>query len=62
MPSSAVGTFTAHDDYAAAIRGQHAEVTVVGRGEFRARLTKVELHRLWMQRFVRQPATDCSFC
>ena len=50
MPSSAVGTFTDPDDYAAAIRGRHAEVTVVGRGQFRARLTKVELHRLWMQR------------
>jgi AraC-like DNA-binding protein len=50
MPSSAVGTFTDSDDYAAAIRGRHAEVTVVGRGQFRAKLTKVELHRLWMQR------------
>ncbi|MBV9198359.1 MAG: helix-turn-helix domain-containing protein [Alphaproteobacteria bacterium] len=50
MPSSAVGTFTDPDDYAAAIRGRDAEVILVGRGQFKAKLTKVELHRLWMQR------------
>jgi AraC-like DNA-binding protein len=51
MPSSAVLTFTDPDDYAASIRGGTVELTVVGRGDFNAKLTRVELHRLWMQRF-----------
>jgi AraC-like DNA-binding protein len=52
MPSSAVRTFSDPDDYAAAIRGQQAAVTVVGRGQFTAKLVQIDLHRLWMQRLV----------
>ena len=51
MPSSAVRTFTDPDDYAAAIRATRAELTVTGRGHFTAKLTRIDLHRLWMQRF-----------
>jgi AraC-like DNA-binding protein len=51
MPSSAVLTFTDPDDYAATIRNTKAEVTVTGRGEFAAKITRIDLHRLWMQRF-----------
>jgi AraC-like DNA-binding protein len=51
MPSSAVNTFTDPDEYAASIRATKAEVTVTGRGEFTAQLTRIDLHRLWMQRF-----------
>jgi hypothetical protein len=51
MPSSAVQTFSEPDAYAAAIRATKAEVTVNARGKFSARLTKIDLHRLWMQRF-----------
>jgi hypothetical protein len=51
MPSSAVRMFTDPDDYAASIRGGSVELTVTGRGAFNAKLTRVELHRLWMQRF-----------
>jgi AraC-like DNA-binding protein len=51
MPSSAVLTFTDPDDYAAAIRATRAELTVTGRGQFAAKLTRIDLHRLWMQRF-----------
>ena len=51
MSSSAVHTFTDPDDYAAAIRGTKAEVTVIGRGQFTAEITRIDLHRLWMQRF-----------
>jgi len=51
MPSSAVRTFSDPDDYAASIRGGTVEMTVVGRGDFSAKLTRIQLHRLWMQRF-----------
>jgi hypothetical protein len=51
MPSSAVRTFTDADDYGAAIRQAAVEVTVAGRGDFNATLTRIDLHRIWMQRF-----------
>jgi len=51
MPSSAVRTFSDPDDYTASIRGTSAEMTVIGRGHFEAKLTQIELHRLRMQRF-----------
>ena len=51
MTSSAVRTFLEPDDYAASIRVARTEMTVIGGGHFRARLTDINLHRLWMQRF-----------
>jgi AraC-like DNA-binding protein len=51
MPSSAVRTFTDPDDYAATIRAGTVDLTVTGRGDFDAKLTRIDLHRLWMQRF-----------
>jgi AraC-like DNA-binding protein len=51
MPSSAVRTFTDSDAYASAIRATRAEITVTARGHFAAKLTRIDLHRLWMQRF-----------
>ena len=50
MPSSQVLTFTDPDDYAASIRRSSIEITVTGRGQFSAKLTSVDLHRLVMQR------------
>jgi len=50
MPSSAVRTFTDPDDYAAAHRGAKSELTVIGRGHFTGKLTRIGLHRLGMQR------------
>ena len=51
MPSSAVRTFTDPDDYAASIRATSAEMTVTARGKFSAKLIRIDLHRLWTQRF-----------
>lgn len=50
MPSSAVFTFTDPYAYQTAIRAGDVEVVVTGRGEYRAELTRVDFHRLWMQR------------
>lgn len=50
MPSSAVRTFSDPDNYAAAIRATNSEMTVTGRGQFAAKLIRIDLHRLWMQR------------
>jgi AraC-like DNA-binding protein len=51
MPSSAVWTFTDPDAYAGSIRATNAEVTITGRGRFTAHLIRIDLHRLWLQRF-----------
>ena len=51
MPSSIVRTFADPDDYAATIRAATVKLTVTGRGDFNAKLTRVDLHCLWMQRF-----------
>jgi AraC-like DNA-binding protein len=51
MPSSAVHIFTDPYDYAAAVRGSNVEVTILGRGQFTAKLTRIDMHRLWMQRY-----------
>jgi hypothetical protein len=52
MPSSAVRTFSDPDEYAASVRGGEVELTVVGGGNFDAKLTRIELHRVLMQRFA----------
>jgi AraC-like DNA-binding protein len=52
MPSSAVLRFTDPDAYYAAIRTAEVKGVVTTRGDYRAELTRIELHRLWMQRGV----------
>jgi AraC-like DNA-binding protein len=52
MPSSVVRTFTDPDDNAASIRSTTAEVTVMGRGNFKAKLIHIDLGRLRMNRFT----------
>jgi AraC-like DNA-binding protein len=51
MLSGAVRDFTDPNDYAASIRGAKTELTVVGHGTFSAKITRIDFHRLWMQRF-----------
>jgi AraC-like DNA-binding protein len=50
MPESAVRTFSDPDDYAASIRRSMVEMTVTARGQFTAKLVRIDLHRLLMQR------------
>jgi len=51
MPSSVVRTFSDPDEYFAGIRNLRIEGLVLQRGEFRAELTLIDLHRLFMCRF-----------
>jgi AraC-like DNA-binding protein len=51
MLSSAVRCFTDPDDYAAAVRHGTVELTITGRGHLAAQIIRIDLHRLWMQRF-----------
>jgi AraC-like DNA-binding protein len=50
MPDSAVVTFTDPDAYHAAIRNAQVEGVVTARGDYRAELTRLDLHRLCMLR------------
>jgi len=50
MPSSRVLFFTDPHPYQAAIRAAEAEVFVTTEGEYRAEMTQIDLHRLWIQR------------
>ncbi len=49
MPDSAVLSFTDPDAFHANLRRPRVEGIVTGRGEYRAELTRIDLHRLWMQ-------------
>jgi AraC-like DNA-binding protein len=51
MPSSAVRTFTDPEAYFAGIRNLQIDGLVTHRGNFRAKSTRIDLHRLWMSRF-----------
>ena len=51
MPSSVARSFADPDYYATAIRQGTSEVTQTARGHFTAHLTRIDLHKLWMQRF-----------
>jgi hypothetical protein len=50
MPSSAVHSFIDPDEYAASIRATTIDLTVMERGQFAGKRTRIDLHRLWMQR------------
>ena len=56
MPSSSVRTFTEPDEYAAAIRQGTHKLTVTERGNFKAKLWRIDLPTLWMQRFSEELA------
>lgn len=50
MPSSAVLRFTDPYEHQKSIRGSQAELFITAPGTYRAELTRIDLHRLWMQR------------
>src|SRR5208282_1947802 len=52
MPSSAVRTFSDPDQYAASIRQGSVDLTITERGQFKAKLVRIDLRHLWMQRLT----------
>lgn len=50
MPSNAVLSFTDPDEHHAAIRAGEARALVTTPGNYRGELTRIDLHKLWMQR------------
>ena len=51
MPWSKVFNFSDPFQYQSSIRAADVELYPTTRGEFRAELTQINLHQLWMQRF-----------
>ena len=51
MPWSKVLSFSDPFLYQSSIRAADVELYPTARGEFRAELTQINLHQLWMQRF-----------
>jgi hypothetical protein len=51
MPRSALRSFFDPDDCAAATRAGTVELAITAGGHFKAKLVRIDLHRLWMQRF-----------
>jgi len=50
MPDGTVLRFTDPYEYQAAVRAAELNVFVTSPGDYRAELTRIDLHRLWMQR------------
>jgi hypothetical protein len=50
LPSSAVHVANDIDQYAMLVRPSNIEHTIAGRGPFAATVTRIDLHRLWLQR------------
>ena len=50
MPSSTASTFADPAEYQARVRAADVKVLVTTRGQFKAELIRMDLHRLWMQR------------
>ena len=50
MPASAVYAATDPCEYGAVIRGADVNVLINGRGNFRAKVTRIDLHKMWLQR------------
>jgi len=49
MPNCALQTFTDPYEYQSAVRAADVAVLLTGGGEFQAKLTTINLHRLWMR-------------
>lgn len=50
MPSSTVLNLTDPHQYQSAVRGADLQVFITARGTFSAKLTRIDLHHVWMQR------------
>jgi AraC-like DNA-binding protein len=50
MPDSSVLRFSEPYEYQKAVRAAAADILIASPGQFKAELTRIDLHRLWMQR------------
>ena len=50
MPTSVVYAATDPCEYGAVIRGADVNVLINGRGNFQAKVTRIDLHNMWLQR------------
>jgi AraC-like DNA-binding protein len=50
LPASSFATFTDPYPYQKSVRAGELEIATASKGDFRAELTRINLHRLWMQR------------
>lgn len=51
MPASQVRRFTDPDEYTKSVRAMRLEVVVTLAGRFASKLTRIDLHRMWMQEY-----------
>jgi len=61
VPSSSVRAFSDADDYAASIRATNATLTITQRGRFDAKLIRMDMHRMWMQKLSESLARVAYF-
>jgi len=61
MLSSAVRRFTDPDEFATHVRAATAEFAITKPGRFAGRLIRIDLHRLWLQRFTQSLPTVAHF-
>lgn len=52
MLGSLVREFSDPDEFAASVRAANVQFSLTGRGNFAAKIVRVDLHRLWLQRFA----------
>src|SRR6185312_10331372 len=48
---SSVQIFSDPEDYAASLRAVSLELAITASGAFTGKITRIDLHRLWMQRY-----------
>jgi hypothetical protein len=60
MPSSQVHISANPGEYAAAIRATTIDLTVAARGRSTGKRTRLDLHRLWVQRLFESKPRTCT--
>jgi AraC-like DNA-binding protein len=51
MPASSAHSFADPDEFASSVRASKVQLTLTRAGDFEAKIVRIDLHRLWLQRF-----------